>query len=97
MASRFGKFKVDMGGIRSILKSSAVTSELQGMANSIASSCCESCYADRGSEGHLRSNKVPFNGWTSQGDYTAFGHVSTVNLEGILYEQKSKILESHNH
>ena len=95
--TRFGKFKVDMAGIRSILKSQAVTSELQGKADSIAASCCASCYADRGKKGHFRSNEVPFNGWTSQGGYTAFGHVSTVNLEGLLYEQKSKILESHNH
>ena len=96
-STRFGKFRPDIGGIRSILKSGAVESELKSKADSIAASCSASCYGDRATKGHVRSDEVPFRGWTSKGGYTALGHVSTVNAEGIRYERKTKVLESHNH
>jgi len=96
-SSRFGDFKVDVGGVRAILKSGAVESELLSLAEPIAGACSASCHADRGSKGHVVSDEQPFHAWTSQGAYTAFGHVSTVNLEGLKFEQKHKVLESFNH
>jgi len=96
-SARFGKFKPDIGGVRQILKSGPVEAELLGKATSIASACTASCYGDRGHEEHIESDEVPFHGWTSKGGYTAFGHVSTVNLEGLLYEKNTKVMESYNH
>lgn len=96
-STRFGKFHVDVGGVREVLKSGPVKAELSQKAGAIAADCCAACYADRGSKGHVRSNEPPFRGWTNAGAYTALGHVSTVNLEGLRFESRSKILESHNH
>ena len=96
-STRFGRYVINMGGVREVLKSGPVVSQLRGIAVPIAAGCNASCYADRGSKGHYESDETPFNAWTSQGGYTAFGHVSTVNLEGLKFENKAKVLESYNH
>ena len=100
LQAKFAPFtasNLDMGGVRAVLKSGAVESQLMSKAQTIAAGCNSICYADRGSKGHIRSDEAPFNAWTNQGGYTAFGHVSTVNLEGIRFEHKTKVLEMFNH
>jgi len=96
-STRFGRFQVDVGGVREVLKAGPTEALLKQAAESIAGPCCSACYADRGTKGHVVSQKEPFNAWTSIGGYTAIGHVSTVNMEGWRFESKSKVLESYNH
>lgn len=95
---KFGKFKYDLNGVREILKSAPVRDEIEKHADRIAGNCVSACYADRGSKGHFISDEQePYRAWMDEGEYTARGHVSTVNLEGYYFDKKTKMLDSHNH
>ena len=95
--TRFGDFKIDMAGMRSILKSAPVEAELEKQAGRIANACNAACYADRGREGHIESKKEPFRAWTKQGGYTAYGYVGPRNVEGVRFQSRPKIIDSLNH
>lgn len=95
--ARFGNFKLDLAGMRKILKSDAMRAEVKGHAEKLAAKCNDACYAERGSEDHIESEGPAYRGWTSTGSYEVLGHVSTASKEGRDFQNQRHIIDSFNH